>query len=174
MSAETYLASRGITLQQARDFIMANLANPGLIFEVADEYGVTVTMLAEIVGHAEADVLAYFTAQGYSPVSLDLPPGVTVPDARQFVMDNLDDPAHVFNVVRSYGLSTTSVAWLVGVRSSDVWSYFSLAGLNAGLLDAAAAARSQAVVLEAVPQPAGEAAAIDVVGIGAAASWPGV
>lgn len=73
MSAETYLAQFGVTVAQAREFILSNVNNPGTIFSVADQFGVTTDMLAEIVGGGFTgdDVSAWFSARGFDANQLD-------------------------------------------------------------------------------------------------------
>lgn len=73
MSAETYLAQFGVTVAQAREFILSNVNSPGTIFSVADQFGVTTDMLAEIVGGGFTgdDVTAWFAARGFNASQLD-------------------------------------------------------------------------------------------------------
>lgn len=60
ISAEPYLNSFGITVQQAREFIDSSIEHPEIIFEVAFEYGVTTAMLSEIKGYPKEIVKEYF------------------------------------------------------------------------------------------------------------------
>lgn len=84
MSTSAYLATFGVTLEQARAFVTANLANPQVIFNTALQYGVTNQMLGEIAGNYTADdVRAFFNAKGFDSGALDdnyavqiLPPGL--------------------------------------------------------------------------------------------------
>lgn len=62
MSAVAKLASRGITVQQAKDYILANLNDPVSIFNAAKAVGLTTLMLAEIAGVPVATVKNYFDA----------------------------------------------------------------------------------------------------------------
>lgn len=62
ISAESYLNSFGITVQQAVDFINSNIEQPGVIFEVAYEFGVTTTMLSELTNYSSDIVKDYFKA----------------------------------------------------------------------------------------------------------------
>lgn len=73
MSAETYLAQFGVTVAQAREFIISNVNNPATIFSVADQFGVSTDMLAEIVGGGFTgdDVSAWFAARGFDATQLD-------------------------------------------------------------------------------------------------------
>jgi len=60
MLAEKYLADLGITVQQAKDFIIANIEKPEIIFKTASQYGVTTRMLGEITGYPRDAVQKYF------------------------------------------------------------------------------------------------------------------
>ena len=62
MSAVAKLASRGITVQQAKDYILANLNDPVSIFNAAKAVGLTTLMLGEIAGVPVATVKNYFDA----------------------------------------------------------------------------------------------------------------
>lgn len=74
LSVSGYLAQYSVTVQQANDFIFANVASPETIYNVSKSIGLTADMLAEIVGGGFTgdDVDAYFTANGLNPVSMDL------------------------------------------------------------------------------------------------------
>ncbi|MBI5278566.1 MAG: hypothetical protein HY854_19165 [Burkholderiales bacterium] len=79
-TAAEHLATYGVTVDQAREFIFANLGNLPLILQVADTYGVTNAMLAEIVGGGVTapDVVNYFYLHGLDSSILDPtvePPG---------------------------------------------------------------------------------------------------
>jgi len=50
MNTTQHLAQYGVSFQQARDFVYANLASPALIYQVALAHGVTSAMLAELYG----------------------------------------------------------------------------------------------------------------------------
>lgn len=65
MSAASHLAQYGLTVADARAFIVDNLSTPALIYNVALQYGVTSDMLAEIYGGVSSnDVVGYFNSQG--------------------------------------------------------------------------------------------------------------
>ena len=75
-SAQSYLAQYNVSMQQAFDFIAANVEQPQNIFQVAKEFRLTNQMLAEIVGQGipnitANDVKAWFGAQGYDASVLD-------------------------------------------------------------------------------------------------------
>ena len=60
MLAEKYLTDLGITVEQANNFINANIGDPQRIFKTASEYGVTTRMLSEISGYSRDNVQKYF------------------------------------------------------------------------------------------------------------------
>lgn len=70
MTAAELLAQYGVTVEQARAFVLSNLDNPGLIFETAVQFGVTSSMLAEIVAPVVPGVTAeavesFFSSRGF-------------------------------------------------------------------------------------------------------------
>ncbi|MBS0300138.1 MAG: hypothetical protein JSR32_09475 [Proteobacteria bacterium] len=71
MSAESHLAKFGVTVQQAKDFINANIGNPGDIFQAARDYGVTTEMLSELSGYSVDDIRGYFDSDGENSRNLD-------------------------------------------------------------------------------------------------------
>ena len=75
MTTRAKLASLGVTMTQAHDFIMANLGSPATIYEVAVQNKISSQMLADIVsinfpGLSAGDVEAFFAAQGISASGL--------------------------------------------------------------------------------------------------------
>lgn len=66
MNAAQHLAQYGVSFQQARDFVYANLDQPAIIYQVALNHGVTSAMLAEIYGQGvnAAVVENFFQSQG--------------------------------------------------------------------------------------------------------------
>lgn len=70
-SAELHLASLGVTVQQARDFIFSHADEPQVIFNVAFEHNVTTSMLSEITGFSTNDISAYFAFFGLDTLQLD-------------------------------------------------------------------------------------------------------
>lgn len=72
MSTQSYLAQFGVTMQQARDFIVNNINNPGTIFQVCKNAGITNSMIAEIVGGVTAvQVQQFFNDRGLQANQLD-------------------------------------------------------------------------------------------------------
>ncbi len=60
ISAEEHLAKLGITVQQANDFIIENVENPGLLYSTARQNGVTNEMLSEITSFSTDTIRNYF------------------------------------------------------------------------------------------------------------------
>jgi hypothetical protein len=71
LSAAEHLASFGVSMEQALQFILGNVRNAPVILGVSAEYGVTLDMLGEIVGYSSDDVAAYFVANGLDPSPLE-------------------------------------------------------------------------------------------------------
>jgi hypothetical protein len=75
MLASTHLAQYGVSVAQAREFIVANLSAPQVIYNTAKQYGVTHEMLAEIYGGVSSnDVRSFFSNLGFDAVALDSKP----------------------------------------------------------------------------------------------------
>lgn len=71
MSAQQHLAQFGITVEQAKDFIIASIFQPESLFNTFIAYGVTAEMVAEIYGGISAnDVVAFFNAIGLDGTAL--------------------------------------------------------------------------------------------------------
>lgn len=72
MSATNHLAQYGVTFDQGREFIYANLSNPGHIFDVALEFRVTPAMLAELYGGITSEtVYDFFDSIGFDCAQLE-------------------------------------------------------------------------------------------------------
>lgn len=70
MNTLQLLASRGVSMQQAADWVQDHLESPGQIFSICLEFGINSAMLAEIVqpfvpGAVAGDVEAFFTTLGF-------------------------------------------------------------------------------------------------------------
>jgi hypothetical protein len=79
-SAAAHLAQYGVSVVQARSFIVANLQSPQTIYSVAREFGVTNQMLAEIYGGVTAaDVRGFFSSLGFDAAALDPAPSASAP-----------------------------------------------------------------------------------------------
>lgn len=125
-STEKHLAKFKFTIEQARDFVKANIPNPNLIYDTAKEYGVTTEMLSDISEYPIDVVKAYFANIDLITEELDftkilinsnlnsLESLVTTNDRegilsntalRNFVADRLDssdDYEHFFEPIKSY------------------------------------------------------------------------
>ena len=87
MTTSEYLASLGITVQQAHDFIFAHLDDAVLIYNTADQYDVTNAMLSEIVGGVTTQqVRDFFDSRGLNSAALE-PPSVPDPPVYDTVPD---------------------------------------------------------------------------------------
>jgi hypothetical protein len=66
MSAAAHLNTYGVTVDQARSFIMDNINHVDNIFNVARDYGVTCAMLRDIYGNGATynDVVNFFDSHG--------------------------------------------------------------------------------------------------------------
>lgn len=71
--ADDHLAQYDVSLQAANDFILSNLDNPGHIFDVCKEFGVTNYMLSLITGYDESVVRDFWQSQGKNPDDLTSP-----------------------------------------------------------------------------------------------------
>lgn len=72
MNAAEHLAKFGVTVAQAKEFILANINRPQEIFNVAKQFGVTNAYLAEIYGGVTTqDVIAFFDSVKIDSRSLD-------------------------------------------------------------------------------------------------------
>jgi hypothetical protein len=71
ISAEEHLAKFGVTVQQANDFISANLDRPEFIFATARAHGVTNAMLHEITSAPATVIHDYFSSVDLVPERLD-------------------------------------------------------------------------------------------------------
>ncbi|MBB1486744.1 M10 family metallopeptidase [Oceanospirillum sediminis] len=65
MSTAEHLAQLGVTIEQARDFIISNVSQPSVIYNISVQNNITAQMLAEIYGGVtEGDVVAFFNISG--------------------------------------------------------------------------------------------------------------
>lgn len=71
-TAAEHLAQYGVTVDQARAFILANIQTPSVIFDKAVQFGVTSQMLADVYGGVSAEaVQSFFDARGFNSRELD-------------------------------------------------------------------------------------------------------
>lgn len=71
MSVETHLNKLEITVEQANDFISANINDPKKLFDTAFENAVTTDMLREITNYSIDTIREYFAAAGFDSNDLD-------------------------------------------------------------------------------------------------------
>lgn len=71
ISAEEHLAKLGVTVQQAYDFIFANVDQPEKIFDAAFDAAVTTNMLSEITNISTNIICNYFDSAGFDCGELD-------------------------------------------------------------------------------------------------------
>jgi hypothetical protein len=108
--AQTHLATYGVTVQQAKDFILSNTSQPAVIFSTAKQFGVTAPMLSEITGFSTDVIRGFFASFGMNTDELNgvIPP--IIPSGHKLLPDNLSSLSHliVFNA-NSGGLSTDAL-----------------------------------------------------------------
>ena len=111
MTTVDYLKGFGITLTEARDFILANINTPSVILQTSAEYGVTNRMLAEIYGGVSLqEVINFFDQAGLNSRVLDL----VVSNVEIFSHQDLD-----LNTDSIQPLNSTNINALA---SGDYWS----------------------------------------------------
>ena len=71
MSAEAHLAKFGVTIQQANDFILMNVEQPNVIYDIARDKAVTISMLSEITSFHEDVIREYFASSDLDAKLLD-------------------------------------------------------------------------------------------------------
>lgn len=73
-TALSHLSTYGVTVQQAHDFIVANLSSPSSIYNTCEQYQVSNQMIVEIFDNTYSidTVRDYFSANGLNPASLDM------------------------------------------------------------------------------------------------------
>lgn len=75
-TTQEFLAAKGVSMQQALDFVLGNLSSPDTIFQVAKQNGVTASMLADIVRPAVPEASAtlvkgFFANYGFNTDQLE-------------------------------------------------------------------------------------------------------
>jgi hypothetical protein len=133
LSASQHLSSFGITVAQAQAYIFANLNNLSAILSLADQYGVTNDMLAEIVGggYTGDQVEAYFVSHGLDSSILDAPTDPGTPQYSTVVPEDLMELSSLITLNNSTGELATGAlrSEVVGrTNSTDYWALFSVGG----------------------------------------------
>ena len=146
MSAESHLAKFGVTVQQALNFLVANIEQPETIFNVASQYAITTEMLGEITTLSPDIVSNYFAAFGFDSSELDdtsILVNVDLGAFEQFISFNKNDAAYTDDADNiSEALSTESLRGFVQPFLNDSASYDSVFGpqfafqANDGIYDA--------------------------------------
>lgn len=117
-TVQQILASKNVTLDQARSFIYANVNSPSVIFDAAHSAGLTSDMVGEIAGVSGSLVRNYFTQSGLDVQLLDgavqNPHGVS---DYVFLTDLVDGDVFLYNPltqqggrIYSFGRTITDVA----------------------------------------------------------------
>lgn len=71
ISAEEHLAKLDVTVQEANDFIVANIDQPETLFFAALDHGVTTQMLSDITNNPSDEVCNYFASSEFDCSTLD-------------------------------------------------------------------------------------------------------
>lgn len=118
-TGQEVLAHYQITIDQAQQFILANIKQPDVIFDTAEDFGITTQHLSDITGYSTNIISGFFGSFGLDTVELD--------DIRILFNSELDNG---FSLVgfnnRSDVLSTASLSSLVkaDVEISDYSDFF--------------------------------------------------
>ena len=131
------LARFGLSAEQARDLIIANLDSPAALYEAADLYGVKFDIIGELVGVDVGVVQGYFASASLSPaISLLAQHGYTLSDVRPIINSLADaSPTDLYQAAVAYGLRLDILAEISGSRSaSDFQALFNAHGLDSTAL----------------------------------------
>ena len=110
MNTSDYLAQLGVSLDQARSFVMANLDKPANIYNAAKQFKIDSQMLADIVapsvpGISAAQVEAFFNAKGLDGARLNASEMHTTTSN---LLDNgMQALSHLFNFNQHTGILST-------------------------------------------------------------------
>lgn len=92
MSAATHLAQYGISVEVAREYILANISDPAHLHATFLQFEVDAAMVAEIYGGVSAnDVVNFFNALGLDGEALREVGDGTTKDSPDLVLDESDD-----------------------------------------------------------------------------------
>ena len=106
----------GVTFEEANDFIFSHLDQPQVIFDISKQYGVTVSMLAEISGHSADEVMAYFSNAALDAKELN--------KVSSLINYDLGSLAHFVDFDTNTGaLSTASLQAIVKPKFGDTSDY---------------------------------------------------
>lgn len=129
MSAREKLQSYGVTMEAAYSFVLNHLEVPTRILSVCQEFGITTSMLTEIVasgmpGVTDTDVVAFFADLGLDATELDLPVEPDpIPEPREPESPAVEEPvvvepplgtvSGVLNLLQGYGVSMDAASTFV-------------------------------------------------------------
>ncbi|MCL5797124.1 MAG: hypothetical protein M1579_06485 [Gammaproteobacteria bacterium] len=129
MSAREKLQSYGVTMEAAYSFVLNHLEVPTRILSVCQEFGITTSMLTEIVGSGmpgvtDTDVVAFFADLGLDATELDLPVEPDpIPEPREPESPAVEEPvvveaplgtvSGVLNLLQGYGVSMDAASTFV-------------------------------------------------------------
>ena len=110
------IGTSGVTFEEANDFIFSHLDQPQVIFDISKQYGVTVSMLAEISGHSTDEVTAYFSNAALDAKELD--------KVSSLINYDLGSLAHFVDFDNNTGaLSTAALQAIVKPKFDDPADY---------------------------------------------------
>ncbi len=110
INTRDHLSALGISMDQARSFVMANLGSPATIYNVAKQFKIDSQMLADIVapsvpGVNAAQVEAFFNAKGLDGKSLN---ASEIHTTTSNLLDNgMQALSHLFNFNQNTGILST-------------------------------------------------------------------
>lgn len=70
-TGQEVLAHYQVTVEQANEYILANIEQPEVIFEAAEDFGITTQHLSDITGYSTAIISEYFLSYGFDSRGLD-------------------------------------------------------------------------------------------------------
>lgn len=88
MEASVHLAKFGITIADAKEFLLSNLSQPNAIFSICIAHHVTTSMISEIVGVKNSEVVEFFVANRINPSPLYPKPVITSSDDKAGIYQN--------------------------------------------------------------------------------------
>lgn len=129
---QTSMAQFGVSIAEAREFVLSNLDHPGMLAGMAFQHGITLDILAQIVGGGLTglEIAQFFAAHDISAASLEVLPmgdaldastaghlaamGVSREEVRDFIFTKLDELHALVDVAHEHGVSGEMVADIMG------------------------------------------------------------
>ena len=141
MSATEHLSRFGVTIEQVRSSILDNLTSPREILSTAQSYDLSHSLLADIVGAGVTaeDVRGFFADRGIDSSILDSLGdsisdslrsfldnyGLNLTQAREYILNSLNDPAGLYQTIQQVGLGYDLLAEIYGgITAQQVESFF--------------------------------------------------